>query len=103
MNNIKVVTICGSMKFEDEMIKVATDLEIKYGWCVLQCVYNFNNISLSKNDMDKIKKAHYKRISISDAIYVLNINGYIGQAVTDEIIFAKKLNKQIIYHEKLMD
>lgn len=53
--------------------------------------------------MEKVKKAHYKRISISDAIYVLNINGYIGQAVTDEIAFAKKLNKQIIYHEKLTD
>lgn len=103
MDNIKIVTICGSMKFENEMIKIATVLELKYGWCVLQCVYNFDNITISKKDMEKIKKAHYKRISISDAIYVLNINGYIGQAVTDEIAFAKKLNKQIIYHEKLTD
>lgn len=35
---MKVVTICGSMKFKDKMMEVARDLEIKY--VVIQCVYS---------------------------------------------------------------
>ena len=37
---MKVVTICGSMKFKDKMMEVARDLEIKNKYVVIQCVYN---------------------------------------------------------------
>lgn len=95
---IKVVSICGSMKFADEMINIATDLEKKYGWCVLQCVYNVGNIN--EQELDNIVQAHYKRIDISDAIYVVNIGGYIGNSVKNEIKYALDHGKEVIYHEK---
>ena len=37
---MKVVTICGSMKFKDKMMEVARDLEIKNKYVVIQCVYS---------------------------------------------------------------
>lgn len=37
---MKVVTICGSMKFKDKMMEVAKDLEIKNKYVVIQCVYS---------------------------------------------------------------
>ena len=40
---MKVITLCGSKKFEKEMKKVAFTLETKYNMCVLQCVYNEEN------------------------------------------------------------
>lgn len=97
---IKVVTICGRMKFEDKMIKIALELERKYGWCVLQCVYDFDNTNITQKELKSIKTAHFKRISISDAIYVLNIDGYIGKSTQAEIKFAQQHNKQIYYYEK---
>ena len=42
-----------------------------------------------------------KKIDISDAIYVVNINGYIGETTKSEISFAKSNGKEIIYHEKV--
>jgi hypothetical protein len=42
---------------------------------------------------------HIKRIDISDAIFVVNKNGYIGEAVRNEIEYAKRQNKEIIYLE----
>lgn len=97
--DIKVVTICGSMRYKNEMIQVATDLEKRFGWCVLQCVYGLDEIS--NEEMQRITNAHWKRIDISDAIYVLNINGYIGSSTKNEIKYAKTHNKEIIYHEKI--
>lgn len=96
---IKVVSLCGSMKFADEMINIATDLEKKYGWCVLQCVYNVGNVN--EQELDNIVQAHYKRIDISDAIYVVNIGGYIGNSVKNEIKYALDHGKEVIYHEKI--
>lgn len=96
---IKVVSLCGSMKFADDMIKIATDLEKKYGWCVLQCVYNVGNVN--EQELDNIVQAHYKRIDISDAIYVVNIGGYIGNSVKNEIKYALDHGKEVIYHEKI--
>ena len=36
---MKTYTICGSMRFEKEMKKLAYDLEIGKGYNILQCVY----------------------------------------------------------------
>lgn len=44
-------------------------------------------------------KAHYKKIDISDAIYIVNIGGYIGTSVSEELHYAKKHNKEIIFRE----
>ena len=38
-----------------------------------------------------LKEAHFKRIELSDAILVVNINNYIGNSTNLEIEYAKKL------------
>ena len=95
----KIVTICGSMKYAKEMIKIAGDLEKKYGWCVIQCVYDINQETTPKEELDNIVNAHWTKIDICDAIYVVNIDGYIGNSTTNEINYALSKNKEIIYHE----
>lgn len=97
---MKVVTICGSMRYQNEMMEIARDLETKKGYCVIQCVYNLDKGKITNKQMEKVVNAHWKKIDISDAIYVLNINGYIGQSTNNEIEYAKAHNKEIIYHEK---
>lgn len=97
---IKVVTICGSMKFAKEMISIASDLEKKYGWCVIQCVYDIDQNKINESELNNIVNAHWKKIDISDAIYVVNINGYIGKSTQNEINYALSKNKEIIYHQK---
>ena len=95
----KIVTICGSMKFQSEMIKIASDLEIKYGWCIIQCVYDINPNTLSKEELNNITNAHWTKIDICDCIYVVNIGGYIGNATKNEIQYALSKGKEVIYHE----
>ena len=95
----KVVTICGSMKFAKEMIKIAGDLEKKYGWCVIQCVYDINPNELSKDEIDNIVNAHWKKIDVSDAIFVVNVGGYVGESTRNEINYALEKGKEVIYLE----
>ncbi len=97
--NMKVITICGSMRFSKEIIKIATELETEKGYCVIQPVYNCENKILSDSELQNVVKAHYKKIDISDAIFVVNAGGYIGKSVAEEIEYAKNHNKEILYLE----
>lgn len=96
---MKVVTLCGSMRFAEKMRTIAGDLERKNGWCVLQCV-DIDPNNITEQEMKNVVDAHWKRIDISDAIYVVNIDGYIGSSTQNEIKYALSKGKEVFYHEK---
>ncbi len=95
---MKVVTLCASMRFFREMQNIAVELETKCDYCVLAPTGG------TKEDMDniaieKLSKAHYKKIDMADAVYIVNIGGYIGDAVREELHYAQMKHKEIIFHE----
>ena len=98
---IKVITICGSMRYSKEMMKIAEKLELKEGYAVIQCVYNVDGQRYEGIDAIILDKIHRKKIDISDAIYVVNIDGYIGNSTRNEIEYAKNNGKEVIYHESI--
>ncbi|MBD5632262.1 MAG: hypothetical protein HDP34_03420 [Clostridia bacterium] len=98
---MKVVTLCGSMRFSRQMQEIATELEIKKGYCVIAPVGDAT-ITLSEEDKESLAKAHFKKIDISDAVYIVNLGGYIGESVSRELLYAKEHGKEIIYHEKIV-
>lgn len=98
---IKVITICGSMRYSKEMMKIAEELELKEEYAVIQCVYNIDGQRYEGVDASILDKIHRKKIDISDAIYVVNIDGYIGNSTRNEIEYAKNNGKEVIYHEKV--
>lgn len=55
-------------------------------------------INTGLEELNNLVSAHYKRIDMSDGIYVVNIDGYIGKSVSAEINYAKKAGKEILYH-----
>lgn len=99
--DIKVVTICGSLRYANEMMKIATQLQLEKNYAVIQCVYNPDGLRFEGVDAAKLDKIHRKKIDVSDAIYVVNIDGYIGNSTKNEIEYAMKNGKEVIYHEKL--
>jgi hypothetical protein len=98
---MKVVTICGSMRFTAEMQKIAYNLELQNQWAMIQCVYDGIESEHDQKDWEALEICHLKKIDIADAIYVVNIGGYIGKHTRAEIEYAQKYNKEIIFHEKI--
>lgn len=97
----KVITLCGSIKFKEEFLKMQEKLTLS------------ENIVLTPNFFESIKKEkineqtkkmldemHRQKIDMSDAIFVINVNGYIGESTKNEIEYAKSKNKEILYLEK---
>lgn len=96
---MKVVTLCGSMRFSKQMQEIALELEVKQGYCVLTPVGE-KMVHPSEKEIEKLAQAHFKKIDMSDAVYVVNIGGHIGESVSREVCYAQEHNKEIIYHEK---
>ena len=96
--NMKIVAICGSMKYEKQMQRIAFELETKHSFNVLQCIYGLNKDGLTPQELSSLKQAQFERIDISDAIYVVDIDNYIGDSTKVEISYAKQNGKEIIFH-----
>ena len=96
---MKTLTICGSMRFEKLMQEIAYTLETEQGVNVLQCIYGNN--TPTKKQQERLAAAHFQKIDMSDGIYVVNPEGYIGESVQKEIAYAMSKNKEILYYEEV--
>lgn len=101
---MKIMTVCGSLRFYKEMMEITEKLELE-GNCMLVPIYNPSKSS--KDDFTEeealvLDKMHKERIKISDAVLIVNVDGYIGNSTKNEIEFAKSLNKEIIYYTDLI-
>lgn len=99
---MKIITLCGSLKFQKEMMIVAEKMALD-GNCILTPVYPIlEKKEKTEEQMTKLKEAHFKRIELSDAILVVNLNNYIGKSTNLEIEYAKTLGKEILYYTDLI-
>ena len=97
---MKIITLCGSLKFIKEMLEIAEKKELE-GNCILLPIYNPRRSSkddFTEEELLMLSQMHKEKIKISDAILVVNVNNYIGASTQNEIEFAKSLNKEIIYY-----
>ncbi len=91
--------MCGSLKFVDKIQQIAEKLELEKEYVVLNIITHTMDRALTESESKLLGELHREKIDISDAIYVVNIGGYIGEAVADEIEYAKMKGKEIIYLE----
>lgn len=97
----KIVTICGSMKFQKQMMEIAQKLELEEKCVVIQCVYFDKDKVLTSQEIAALSELHYRKIDISDAIYVVNVGNYIGESTQKEIAYARSLNKEVLFLETI--
>ena len=99
---MEIITLCGSLKFQKEMMIIAEKMALE-GNCILTPVYPIiENCERTDEQLKKLKKTHFKRIELSDAILVINKNNYIGDSTKLEVEYAKKLGKEIMYYTDLI-
>lgn len=97
-----IITLCGSTKFKDEYLDIAKKLALQ-GHCVLSVnlFAHADNIELTTEEKIRLDNAHKQKISLSDAIYVINKNQYIGESTYGEIDWAERMGKQIFFLEQI--
>lgn len=97
----KVITLCGSAKFEEDFLREQKRLSLE-GNIVISVGF-FGNTGKDEILTDETKMMlgdiHKRKIDMADEIFVINKNGYIGESTKSEIEYAKKNNKIVNYME----
>ena len=91
----KTITLCGSTRFKEEFENAAKSLTFN-GYIVLMphVFAHYLGVEIEK---ESLKKLHKEKIDMSDAIMVINKNGYIGENTKEEIEYAKSKGKKVYY------
>ncbi len=93
-----VITICGSSKFKNEILAVAHDLTLQGHIVLAPCVFHHTDEEqLSTEDKIRLDNLHKEKINMSDAIFVVNVDNYIGESTYGEIDWANRMKKQIFF------
>ncbi len=95
-----IITLCGSTKFKDEFLRAQKELTLEGHIVISVGCFGHSDpdprIEASKDILDAM---HLKKIDMADAIYVVNVNGYIGNSTRKELAYAKSHGKLILFHE----
>ena len=99
---MKIITICGSYKYIKEIKEVAEKLALE-GNCVITPIdITRPKDEYTKEEILQLGKMHKEKIKISDAIYVVNVDNYIGSNTQSEIDLAQELGKEIMYYNDVI-
>ena len=93
-----IITLCGSTRFKDEFLAVQRDLTLQ-GHIVLSVglFAHADNEELTAEEKIRLDNLHKEKINMSDAIFVINKDGYIGESTYGEIDWANRMKKQIFF------
>jgi len=98
------VTLCGSTKFKKafEVINKQLSLEghVVYSVAFFQ---HADNESLTAEQKQKLDEVHKLKIDNSDAILVIDVDGYIGESTRSEIAYAEQTKKSVRYLHEFPD
>ena len=101
-----VITLCGSTRFKEQFMEAQKKLTLEgnivisvglFGHSGDQEVWeNMDEGTLTKTK-EMLDAMHKAKIDMADSIYVINVDGYIGESTRSEIAYAKKHGKEVKY------
>lgn len=93
-----IITICGSTKFKDEILDSAQKLTLDNHIVLTPCIFHHaDNVELSDEQKIRLDNLHKEKINMSDAIFVVNKDGYIGESTFSEIDWAQRMKKEVYF------
>ena len=98
----KVVTLCGSTRFKEQFMEVQKRLTLE--GCIVISVGLFGHSGDEEvwkpGTKEMLDDMHKRKINMADEIFVINVDGYIGESTRSEIAYAEKTGKKVRYMEE---
>ena len=103
-----VITLCGSTRFNDEFMMAQKRLTLEGNIVISVGLFGHSGDEEVWDGMDEgtlsktkemLDDMHKRKIDMADEIFVINVDGYIGESTRSEIEYAKAHGKKIRYLE----
>ena len=106
----KVITLCGSTRFKDAFMEAQKRLTLEGNIVISVGLFGHSGDNEVWEGMDEdtltktkimLDDMHNRKIDMADEIFVVNVNGYIGDSTKSEIAYAKEHGKVVRYLERM--
>ncbi len=101
----KIVCLCGSSRFVQQFAVTAWEME-KAGSIVLSLhllpawyTSAAHHLAEREGVAERMDELHLRKIDLADSIFVMNVDGYIGDSTRNEIAYAWTTGKRIDWLE----
>lgn len=98
---MKVITLCGSTKFKKEFEQSNRYLTLK-GNIVISLAFfeQSEGVEITEEQANLFGEIHFRKIDMSDEIFVIDAGGYIGSSTRKEIEYAHENGKLVQYYSE---
>ncbi|WP_054022977.1 hypothetical protein [Bacillus sp. FJAT-28004] len=96
---MRVITLCGSTKFKEQFEHANAFLTLQ-GNIVISVAFfeQSDGFEITEEQAELLGNLHFRKIDISDEIFVIDVDGYIGNSTKREIQYAEEKGKVIRYY-----
>ena len=98
---MKVITLCGSTKFKKQFEQANAALSLQ-GNIVFSVAFfeQSDGFEISDEQAELLGTIHFGKIDLSEEIFVIDVDGYIGSSTRKEIEYATQKGKAVRYYSK---
>ena len=95
---MKVITLCGSTKFKKAYGEWNARLTLEGNVVLSVAMWSHSDrVEPTKEQKELLDKVHLAKIDLSDEIFVLDVNKYVGESTKREIDHTIENNKRVRY------
>lgn len=97
-----VITLCGSTRFKDQFLETQKRLTLAGNIVISVGLFGHSGDDevWTEGTKEMLDDMHKRKIDMADGIYVINVDGYIGQSTRSEIEYARSQGKTVEYLEE---
>ena len=101
VNGFKVITLCGSTRFKEEFLEAQKRLTLEGNIVISVGLFGHSgdDVVWTEGVKDMLDRQHLAKIDLADEIYVINVDGYIGDSTRREIAYSEYKDKSITFLE----
>ena len=98
-----VITLCGSTRFKERFLEAQKRLTLEGNIVISVGLFGHSGDDevWTPGTKEMLDNMHKRKIDMADAIYVINVGGYIGSSTKSEIEYALKNGKKVLYLEEV--
>lgn len=98
-----VITLCGSTRFKEDFERLNRELTLAGNIVLSVGCFGHAGDVFTEEQKVMLDKIHKRKIDMSDAIFVINKDRYIGSSTKSEIAYAGAKDKLIFFMEDMGD
>ena len=97
-----VITLCGSTRFKEQFLEAQKRLTLAGNIVISVGLFGHSGDGevWTEGTKEMLDDMHKRKIDMADAIYVINVGGYIGTSTRSEIEYARSNGKEVLYYDE---